>query len=142
MKLASKIRLGLAAKLAVCVIASTTAFFALFGYLNLRMARNHSEALVRQSADRLANIMLRSTRYAMLQNDRNSLVGIIRDLGSEPGIQRIRIFDQNGRITLSTDPSEVGTSEPAGPAGVRRDPNGQRVLAVNRPIENSKTCSN
>ena len=53
---ASKFRRGLAAKLAVCVIASTAAFFVLFGYLNLRMARSNSEALVKQSADRLANI--------------------------------------------------------------------------------------
>lgn len=143
MRLAAKIRIGLAAKLAICVIASTAAFFALFGYLNLRMSRSHSEALVRQSADRLANIMLRSTRYAMLQDDRHALVNIIQELGSEPGIQRIRIFDQNGRITLSTDPREVGATEAPGPPGahVFRDSKGQRVLAVNRPIENSKTCS-
>jgi two-component system NtrC family sensor kinase len=79
----------------------------------------------------------------MLQDDRNALVSIIQDLGSEPGIQRIRIFDQNGRITLSTDPREVGSSDAPGPEGVRifKDPKGRRVLAVNRPIENSRTCS-
>src|SRR3954463_5508920 len=106
----AKFRLGLAAKLALCVIASTAAFFALFGYLNLRMARNNSEALVRQSADRLANIMLRSTRFGMLHNDREALVNIIQELGSEPGIQRIRIFNQDGRLTLSTDPKELNTT--------------------------------
>jgi two-component system NtrC family sensor kinase len=145
MKLPGKLRLGLAAKLAVCVIASTAAFFALFGFINQKMARSNSEALVRQSADRLANIMLRSTRYAMLQDDRAALVNIIQELGSEPGIQRIRVFDQNGRITLSTDRSEINTAG-ALPAseGVQifRDSNGQRVLAVNRVIENSRTCSN
>src|SRR4051794_13640061 len=145
MRLPGKVRLGLAAKLAVCVIASTTAFFALFGYINPRMARTNSQDLVRKSADRLANIMLRSTRYAMLQDDRNALVNIIQELGSEPGIQRIRIFDQNGRITLSTDSRENNTpGAPPGPEGVRiyKDPQGQRVLAVNRAIENSATCSN
>src|SRR5690242_9756032 len=120
MPLLRKIRLGLAAKVAVSVIASTAVFFALFGYLNLRMARSNSEALVRQSADRLANLMLRSTRFAMLQDDRNALVNIIQELGSEPGIQRIRVSDQTGRITLSTDPHEVNTTiEAATPAGVR-----------------------
>jgi two-component system NtrC family sensor kinase len=145
MRLPGKLRLGLAAKLALCVIVSTAAFFALFGYLNLRMARNNSEALVRISADRLANIMLRSTRYAMLQDDRHALVNIIQELGSEPGIQRIRLFDQNGRITLSTDPREVNTPGALpGSEGARifRDPQGQRVLAVNRFIENSPACSN
>jgi two-component system NtrC family sensor kinase len=142
----SKLRLGLAAKLAVCVIASTAAFFVLFGYLNLRMARSNSEALVKQSADRLANIMLRSTRYGMLHNDRDALINIIQELGSEPGIQRIRIFNQDGRLTLSTDPRELNSTvePPRGADRVRifRDRQGQRVLAVIRPIENSPTCSN
>ena len=39
MNFGAKFRLGLAAKLAVCVIASTAAFFALFGFINLRMER-------------------------------------------------------------------------------------------------------
>jgi hypothetical protein len=39
MSLGKTIRLGLAAKLAICVIASTAAFFALFGFINLRAER-------------------------------------------------------------------------------------------------------
>jgi two-component system NtrC family sensor kinase len=144
-KLLGKFRLGLAGKLALCVIVSTAAFFALFGYLNLRMARGNSEALVKQAADRVANLMLRSTRYAMLQDDRNALVNIVQELGSEPGIQRIRIYNRNGRITLSTDPREINSADvpTPGPERVRifRDAAGDRVLAVVRPIENSPDCS-
>src|SRR3989442_1090659 len=44
------IRLGLAAKLAICVVASTAAFFTLFGYINLRAERSHSERLIEQPA--------------------------------------------------------------------------------------------
>jgi two-component system NtrC family sensor kinase len=145
MRLSGKLRLGLAAKLALCVIASTAAFFALFGYINLSKTRTHSEHLVRISADRLARIMRGSTRYAMLQDDRKALENIIQELGSEPGIQRIRIFDQNGRITLSTDPREVNTNAARpGPEEIRilQDAQGQRVLAVSRVIENSPDCSN
>ena len=99
----------LAAKLAVCVIASTAAFFALFGIINLRVERRHSQELVEQSADRITDVILRSTRYEMLHNDRDALHNIIQELGSEPGIQRIRIFNKDGRITFSTDAGEVGT---------------------------------
>ena len=98
----NKIRLGLAAKLAICVIASTAAFFALFGYINLRMERSHSEELIKQSAYRVADVILRSTHYEMLHNDRDALHNIIRELGSENGIRRIRLFNKEGRITLST----------------------------------------
>jgi len=144
MKRFTKFRVGLAAKLAVCVIASTAAFFSLFGYLNLRVERGQSEALVRQSADRIAGLILRSTRYGMLHNDREALVNIIQELGTQPSIQRIRISNQDGRVTLSTDAGEVGTPRRTGStAGARIfwGANGQRVLSVSREIENAAACS-
>ena len=74
MPLLIKNRFGLAAKLAVCVIASTAAFFALFGYLNLRMERTHYEELIKQSAYRVADVIMRATHYQMLANDREQLI--------------------------------------------------------------------
>ena len=47
MNVRAKFRMGLAAKLAVCVIASTAAFFTLFGFINLRMERARSRRNVR-----------------------------------------------------------------------------------------------
>ena len=46
---------------------------------------------------------MRSTHYEMLRNDRDALRNVIQELGTQPGIQRIRIFNSDGRITLSTD---------------------------------------
>src|SRR5437016_4092108 len=106
MMFASKIRLGLAAKLAICVIASTAVFFAAFGFINLRAQRRYSEELVKQAAYRVSDVILRSTRYEMLKDDREALVNVIQEIGSEPGIERVRIFNSEGRITLSTDPKE------------------------------------
>src|SRR5262249_9584808 len=136
-------RLGLAAKLAVCVIASTAAFFTLFGYINLRMERSHSEHLVRQAAERVSDLILRSTRYAMLNDDRAALTNIIQELGSEPGVRRLRIFNAEGRVTLSTDPQEIHQTVPGGPGQSRifTDTRGHRVVSVVRSIENSPQCS-
>src|SRR5579859_1310000 len=103
------IRLGLAAKLAICVVASTAVFFALFGYINLRVERQHSQDLVLQAADRISDLILRSARYEMLHNDREALYNVIQELGSEPGIRRIRIFNKEGRITVSTDAGEINS---------------------------------
>jgi two-component system NtrC family sensor kinase len=142
---------GLAAKLAVCVIASTAVFFLLFGFINLGMERSFSRRMVQQSAERTADIILRSARYQMLNNDRASLSHLVQDLGSEEGIQRIRVVNKDGRITLSTDPSEVGTAadysawlkagSKAGPATREFTESGQHLLGVTRPIANSKDCS-
>jgi two-component system NtrC family sensor kinase len=159
---AISLRLGLAAKLAICVIASTAAFFALFGYINLKAERAHSESLIEQAAGRITNVILRSTRYEMLHNDRDALANIIRELGSEPGIQRVRIFNKDGRITLSTAAPEVNTvvdktaaacngchAQRVPLATLKRpdrsrtftDMQGHRVLGVIRPIDNSRDCS-
>jgi two-component system NtrC family sensor kinase len=160
---AKRFRIGLAAKLAICLVASTAAFFTLFGYLNLRQQRRHSEAQILQSADRITDVIRRSTHYEMLHNDREALYNIIQELGSEPGIRRIRIFNKEGSIRFSTEPSEVGTvvdkraeacygcharQEPltklARPdrARIFTDRQGHHLLGVIRPIENSPACAN
>src|SRR4051794_39687636 len=159
----TKLRLGLAAKLAICVIASTAAFFALFGYINLRMERANSEELIKQSAYRIADVILRSTHYEMLHNDRAGLHNVIQELGTETGIRRIRLFNKEGRITFSTEAGEVnsvvdknaeacyGCHQQSAPLTklnrkdrARRfmDKQGQSVLAVVQPISNAPECSN
>jgi len=161
MNLRAKFRVGLAAKLAMCVIASTAAFFSLFGFLNLRMERAHSRSMVEESAARITDVILRSTRYEMLHNDRDALVNIVQELGSEPGIRRIRIFNKDGRITLSNGPAETGQvvnkteegciqchaqvpplDKPAASARAREfTEGGVRMLGVMRAIYNSPDCS-
>ena len=162
MKLPRTIRSRVAAKLAIGVIVSTAVFFALFGYINLRMEREQAHDLVVQSADRVTDLILRSTKYEMLHNDREALYNVIQELGSEPGIRRIRLFNQDGRITLSTDHREVGTvvdksaeacygchaqSAPLEKLNRRdrardfHDKQGEHLLGVMRPIDNAPECS-
>ena len=49
-------RTGLAAKLAIILVASSAAFLGLFGYVQLREQRRHAEELVLQSAERAADL--------------------------------------------------------------------------------------
>jgi two-component system NtrC family sensor kinase len=155
-------RLGLSAKVAISVIVSTAAFFALFGGINLRLERKNSMELVQQSADSLTDVIRRSTHYEMLRNDRDALRRIIEELGTQPGITRIRIFNHDGRIAVSTDPAEINQvvdknreacftchsqSEPlqklnrTDRARLFTDKQGRRTLAVIRPIENEPGCA-
>ncbi len=160
-------RASLAVKLALALLVSTAALFTVFGYLNLRLQRQQSQEMVLQSADRISDLIQRSTRYQMLRNDREALYQVITTIGNEPGIRRIRIFNEAGRISVSTDTAEVNTyvdkraeacygchapetrqGEPltrlARPdrARIFTDPQGQRVLGLIRPIENEPACSN
>src|SRR3990170_4459139 len=125
------VRPGLAVKLAACLVVSTAAFFAVFGYLNLRLQRRQSEEMVLQSADRISDLIQRSTRYQMLRNDREALYQVIQTIGSEPGIRRIRIFNEEGRISYSTDPAEVDTYvDKRAEAACHAHPAERRILGV------------
>ena len=61
-----------------------------------------------QAAKRITDLIVRSTHYEMLRNDKDALLNMIQQLGSEPGIQSIRVLNRDGRITYSTDAKEVG----------------------------------
>ena len=162
MKSLKKLRLGLAAKLAICVIASTAAFFTLFGILNLRVERAQQQEFVLQAADRVTDVILRSTHYEMLRNDRDALYNVVQELGSEPGIRRIRIFNKEGRITISSEPKEVDSAvdrrtQPCAACHAQpvpleklnrrdrardyRDAQGEHLLGVIQPIYNAPECS-
>jgi two-component system NtrC family sensor kinase len=158
----ARVHIGLATKLAVCLVLSTIALFIFFGYLNLRLQQRQSEQTVLQSVDRIADLIQRSTRYQMLRNDREALYEVIHTIGNEPGIRRVRIFNEEGRISFSTDPSEVNKlvdkraeacyvchaqSQPLARlnrpdrARIFTDAKGHRVLGSIRPIENDTACS-
>jgi hypothetical protein len=55
------------------------------------------------SAERVSDVISRSTTYYMLRNDREGLYHSIRDIADEPGMVKVRILDQEGRISYSTD---------------------------------------
>ena len=157
-----KIRIGLAGKLAACLIFGTAAIFALFGYLHLRLQQQQSEQLVLLSAIRVSDIIHSSARHMMMVNDRGGMHALIRDFGAEPGIRRVRLFNEEGRIQFSTDSREVGRLVDKSAeqcfachaqqspltrlnrpdrARIFRDTDGRRVLAVIRPIDNRPECS-
>jgi len=92
--LQSSMRRGLALKLAVCLVGSTAGFFGLAGYFNLEYEKRSFESFTLVSADRVSDIILRSTRHEMLKNDRETMRAHMRDIGSEPGIRRVRIFNK------------------------------------------------
>jgi two-component system, NtrC family, sensor kinase len=158
-----RIRIGLAAKLATALVVGTAAFSVIWGYINAKELRSHSEAQVLQTAERITDVIRRSTHYEMLHNDRDALYNVIQEIGSEPGIRRIRIFNKEGRIQFSTDAREVGTTvdkraeacygchaqEQPLTKLARRDrgriftsAQGDHLLGVIRPIENAAACSN
>ncbi|HVP51681.1 MAG TPA: ATP-binding protein [Terriglobales bacterium] len=156
-------RLGntLSARLIALLLAGMVVIFALLGYLNIRLHRQNLEEAALLSAERMSDVVKRATTYHMLRNDREALYRSIDTMANEPGVVRIRIFNQEGRISFSSDPAEVNTyvdkraeacyachaqARPLTKLN-RPDrfrifkPNGHRVLGIITPIENQPSCS-
>src|SRR5215469_11381780 len=147
----------LSAKLLVLLGLSMALVFGLLGYLNIQLHRRHLERAAEAGAARMSSVIRRNTSYYMLRNQRDGLYHIITDLANEPGVLRIRIINEQGRISFSSDTNEMGrlvddslrhANMESEVSGARRQviriflqSDGQRALAVLNPIENSLSCS-
>jgi len=59
--------------------------------------------------DSLAETVVKSTRYAMLKDDRESLRNIVENIGTLSEVGHVRIFDKQGEIHFSGHPVEIQT---------------------------------
>ena len=69
------------------------------------------EELINRAADhltQLSEVITKSTRFAMLQNEATYVDRIIHDVANQHQIDRLRILNKDGRITHSTVATEVG----------------------------------
>jgi two-component system NtrC family sensor kinase len=154
---------SISAKLIGSLLAVMLVIFALLGYLNIRLHRQHLETATLTSAERVSDVIKRGATYYMLRNDREGLYHAIQTMADEPGMVKVRILDQEGRISYSTDPAEVShvldksaeacygchiQSQPLARLNrpdrfrIYRNGGGQRVLGIITPIENQPTCAN
>lgn len=154
---------SISAKLVLSLVISMSAVFGLLGYLIVRLHQQHLEQTTLASAERVSDVIRRSTTYYMLRNDRDGLHHAMQTMADEPGMLKIRILNQDGRINYSSAPSEVGQvvnkNEEAcyichNQSPPRANPNqfdrsriykatgDQRVLGIATPIENQPSCSN
>ena len=158
-----RLTLTLSAKLNILLLGAMIVIFALLGYLNVRLHRQHLEQNTLLSAERVSDVIKHSTTEYMLRNDREGLYHSIQTMAGEPGMERIRIFDQEGRITYTTDAAEENhvvdktaeacygchaQSQPLARLNrpdrfrIYRNAAGARVLGIITPIENQPACSN
>ena len=156
---------SISAKLIGSLLAVMVAIFALLGYLNIRLHRQDLEAAALASAERVSEVIKLSTAYYMLNNDREGLYHAIQTMAENDGVIKVRILDQEGRVSYSTDPAEVshvldkkaeacyGCHNQSQPLARLNRPDrfriyrnggggGHRVLGIITPIENQPRCSN
>ena len=143
------------------VIALTVAVF-LFTFM---VVRNSREELLQQAighAAQLSEVVIKSTRFAMMQNRPSHVDKIIEDVGAQVDIDRVRILSKNGKVIHSSDEHEIGSmvdqeaeaclachldeqsmreSPMVGRPRFFTDRDGQHMLGSTAVIRNEPTCS-
>ena len=101
-------RQSLQFKVGLYLTIALTGAMALFTFA---VVRHQREELLSEAANhviQLSEVIIRSTRFAMLQNQPAYVDEILRDVGSQDGISRVRIFSADGRTIHSTYRPEIG----------------------------------
>jgi len=150
-------------KLFIILILLLAFAFVVIVYYNINTYTNHLHQNVLKNAVQVSNIIKSACYYSMLKNDRESLQSIIMSVGSQEGIDGIRIYNREGIISFSKDKGEIHhvadkraeqcyvchREEPAKGLVPTKDltriltsPEGYRQLGLVNPVENSPECYN
>ena len=124
--------------------------------------QDHLHAELSRHVMQVSELIVKSTRYAMLVNKRDIAEKIILDIGRQKGIERVRVLNKDGTIVHSNRSEEIGlsvdrTDEPCVhchqartplkrlPEDLRwrvyERPDGRRLLSAMEPIRNEPSCS-
>jgi len=142
-------------------IALTVAVFV----FTLMIVSHNREALLNQAVKhsaQLSGVLIKSTRFAMLQNQPSHVSKIIQDVGAQPDIEKVRILSKSGEIIYSSRSDEIGKQVDqkaeactachedknrrqfgslTGRPRFFTDANGKRVLGSTAVIQNEPSCS-
>ena len=152
-------------KLKVSLYLAMALSVVMFGFVAV-LAKEHSDELEKEIArhvTQVSDVIVKSTRHAMLLNKRDLAERIITDIGKQKGIERVRIISKEGTIIHSNIGTEVGysveqnappcvychlTSKPidrlpdADRWKIYGTADGHRVLGTMQVIRNEPSCAN
>jgi len=150
-------------KLILSLTILIVAISGISGYLNFRMQKRQLVETMILGADQLSRGITGAIWHAMLDDDRKAAYEIMRVIADKQGVDRIRMFNREGRLVFSTDareqPSVTSSSNevcaschsknliknrPSDDARVRyaTSPDGMKTINMVAPIYNEPSCSN
>lgn len=95
-------------KVGFYVAIALTLAMLLFTLLVIRHQRNELLRAANHHVTHISEVIVKSMRYAMLQNRPDYVSSAIQDLGRQAGISKVRLFSKEGRIIHSTYLQEIG----------------------------------
>jgi two-component system, NtrC family, sensor kinase len=150
-------------KLILSLMVPIVLISSISGYLSLRAQKSRLVEAMELGADQLSKSIASATWHAMLDDHREAAYEIMGTIAEKQGIDRIRMFNREGRLVFSTDSSEhpdlvtlhnevcqrchdqvPARVRPAVVSRVRfaNSPRGVDTLNMITPIYNERACAN
>ena len=95
-------------RLVLFVSVFLLAAIGLFSYMMTRIEHDELIGEVVNGSRRFSEGVKRSTRYAMLKFDREAMHQILEQVGQQENVERVRIFNKEGDVIISTHLEEIG----------------------------------
>ncbi|MBU0545120.1 MAG: PAS domain S-box protein, partial [Proteobacteria bacterium] len=158
----NRIRQSLVSKLILSVGLILLISMSTWAYFNIKYLKEKVISNIIEETDRLSNTIKLGTHYAMMLNSRDDINQIINNIGKQPAIKNIRLYNKEGQIIYSNSASEIDSKtnikDEACYICHRSDPpqvsisldertriiysnDGYRLLGIISPIENEPSCS-
>ncbi len=102
-------RLKLINKYNIVMGAVLLATMVMYAFLNVETLTTMFMDEALKNVDSLSETIIRTTHYQMLEDDRQRVYQMIDEVGSQKGVNRIRLPDKEGTIDFSTHKEEIGT---------------------------------
>lgn len=150
-------------KLILSLTILIVAISSVSGYLSFRTQKQQLVGTMILGADQLSRSITSATWHAMLDDDRKAAYEMMRVIADKQGVDRIRMFNREGRLVFSTDAREPAITttlsdevcaschskgpipnRPTEDARVRysTSPDGVKTISMVTPIYNEPSCSN
>jgi two-component system NtrC family sensor kinase len=95
-------------KVGLYLALTLTAAMFIFTFLVVEHQRDELRMATVEHLSNISEVITKSTRYAMLQNEPEYVKRIIQDVGRQANIAKVRVWSKDGKIIYSSFPPEVG----------------------------------
>lgn len=148
-------------KMVILVISTVAITIAFFAFYTIRTQRRELIEEAIKSATQLSETIKKGTYYDMLEDRRQNVYRTMETIAKQKGIEKIRIFNKEGKIMFSTYKEEIEKSvdkraeacyachsekEPLEKLDIKKrtrifvEKNGHRILGMITPIYNEPAC--
>jgi two-component system NtrC family sensor kinase len=150
------------ARLLAPLLLTIVVVFSIYAFLSFRAISQEWNESVYSYARKFGELVKRATNHGMLVNRNDDVQYVVQLVASSPGIESLNIYNKQGIVAFSHDPSKVGQKvdmqaeacvvchDKTAPlkavntekrTRIYRNSAGRRVFGVIEPIENEPRCA-